>query len=100
MLIPGNATFRRCVRDEKGAILQTLVFEDGKPVDVEGDDLEAVRKDVGPALCVARDDRDQPDWKATERFSNPEAEQDEPPLAHVARKMSGAKKQKQSVGAE
>ena len=95
ILIPGNNTFHRSVRDENGAILRTLTFEEGVAVELEGDELDAVRKDIGPALCIARDDRDQPDWKATEDFRS----NGETPLQHVARKMFGGKKQKQAVGA-
>lgn len=64
--------FRRCVRDAKGNVTQTLEFEQGEPVDVDDGVLEVIRNDIAKGallLCtkspsgVLRADRE-----ATTRF--------------------------------
>lgn len=45
---PGN--FQRTIRDEQGLELGVMHFVPGEPVEVEGDQLDGIRKDIGPAL--------------------------------------------------
>jgi hypothetical protein len=50
--------FARCVRDLKRNILARLEFKHGEPQWLEGDELKAVERDIGTALCYAELDKD------------------------------------------
>jgi hypothetical protein len=54
VILPRNsATFRRVMRDQAGKPLRTLVFEPGQVAELEDDELQAVRHDIGPLLKIA-----------------------------------------------
>ena len=44
------ANFRRTIRDDNGLELGVMHFVPGEPVEVEGDQLKGIRKDIGAAL--------------------------------------------------
>ncbi|WP_145218719.1 hypothetical protein [Planctomycetes bacterium TBK1r] len=46
--------FRRSVRDADGNVLRTMEFAPNEAVRVTGDDLEAVRDDIGVSLVVMK----------------------------------------------
>lgn len=47
------AGFARSVRDKNKVILKRLEFTHGEPQFLDGDELEAVKSDIGTALCYA-----------------------------------------------
>ncbi|WP_145219068.1 hypothetical protein [Planctomycetes bacterium TBK1r] len=84
-----RSPFRRSVRDAEGNILRTMEFAPGEVVRLTGDDLEAVRHDIGGALVIAKLNHlgigsAEIDFAATERASGrdlrPEFEPKPPPM--------------------
>ncbi len=71
MLKPGHpgGQFRRSVRDDSGKILETILFETGKPLELNDDQFAAVMGDIGNILVYPRMEKGValpvPDWKAT-----------------------------------
>lgn len=50
-----TARFQRSVRDEKGGLVKTLVFESRQPVEiVDHDDAKAIENDIGQTLVLCR----------------------------------------------
>jgi len=49
-----NTTFRRSVRDGRGAIVRTLEFPSNEPVDVAWEDLPLIQNDLFKALVPVR----------------------------------------------
>jgi hypothetical protein len=47
------AGFARSVRDKNNVVLKRLEFTHGEPQFLDDDELEAVKKDIGTALCYA-----------------------------------------------
>lgn len=70
-----GASFSRSVRDGTGAVAKRLTFKPGEPTEVYGDELAAVRDDVGKALQAVNfnpqtkrfDVVDLADWQQSEQ---------------------------------
>lgn len=80
ILPKGRPDFRRTMRDADGKVIKdkdgndrVLMFPAGSPVELDADELEAVRDDIGPALQIAKvDEKQKPahkaDGEATRKF--------------------------------
>jgi hypothetical protein len=80
ILPKGRPDFRRTMRDENGTPIKddagnerVLKFSGGQVVELTAEELEAVRDDIGPALQIAKIDKEEkpvpkPDGEATRKF--------------------------------
>jgi hypothetical protein len=72
-VIPGDKKpFRRAIRDKDGKIVRVLRFFDDAPLELDADELNLIRKDIGRVLCLMdptdkTNTRFQVDWETTSK---------------------------------
>lgn len=82
---PGaRSTFQRSVQNEKGEVVDLLVFEPEQPVELNQQQMTAVKSDLGGALAIVEPDKSRPgrfnvDWDRTYKVFRDEHDGREPP---------------------
>lgn len=84
-------TFKRGVRDEQNALLETLIFQDREPLELTESQFEAVKTDIGNSLCFVRENG-KPDWNATADYANALKAGNEKGANKVLKKLLAAQK--------